>query len=154
MECRDDPGSATGVLVCTMVSCFVLMSYCMCNGKGLCGQSGFFQGVIRCTGALRHTDSSERVPGDQCNLCNRLETSQYPPNQKPYYKAKHLACFDHVLVKVGCNLTINVLEGRHNPSPSTPLPTQQEPSKPKDTIVMLQKLRRPNLTGIHASWQR
>ena len=49
MEYRDNPGSAAGVLVCTMVSCFVLMSYCMCNGKGLCGQSGFFQGVIRCT---------------------------------------------------------------------------------------------------------
>ena len=46
MECRDDPGSATGVLVCTMVSCFVLMSYCMCTGKGLCGQGGFSKGLI------------------------------------------------------------------------------------------------------------
>jgi len=113
MEC-----SAAGVLVCTMVFCFVLMSYCMCIGKGLCSQSGFFQGVIRCTGALRHTDSSERVPGDQCNFCNRIETSQYV-----------------LLVKVGCNLTLTVSSSRGGttPSPST-LPTQQEPLKPKDTF--------------------
>ena len=112
MECRVDPGRATGVLACTLVLCYVLMLYCMCTGKGLCGQSGFSKGLIINLGLGRFLPAGpvhvidqeycpvQALPGDQCNLCNRLETSQSPYVKTPTTKhtSEHAFAFSVYIV--------------------------------------------------------